>query len=834
MKNLSSLIALIISIIIIGIAFLFFSNSLIFNSVKQSKKKINTDKIISNAEIYENFYGIPHIIAENDDDLYFAIGYFQAKERLWQMEYFRRVAQGKLSEVFGESTVKYDKFFRSMGISEISKEIYDASNPITKRILTKYSEGINCFIENNSENLSFEFSALDFKPEKWQPFHSIMIGRMMAFELSIGFWIDIAMGEISSKIGYEKAIQLIPDYPNSSPHITDDTTFSNKNSKNNFLLTNNLEFDRFYGSSTYFRELRENLGLSGTSVGSNSFAVKTFDSIENKSSIIFANDPHLSLQLPPRWLQMHITSKNFNVSGMTIPGIPFIISGRNDNIAFGITNVMNDDIDFFVETLDESGNYYYRKDSTQKNKIEFMLDSIIVKNKETIKYYRKFTDISEIISDYHLLNYSDEVLKNKKFKSNPHYFKKNALTFRWTAKEKTDEIYALYQLNKADNILKFKEGLKFWGSPAMNFTYCDKSSNLGIMPAGLVPLREKNCNPNFPNNANQNSTGWFGFLNSDSLPANINPKRNFVASANNKTSRNFKNHISDYWEPSSRIERIYELIGEISNNFTIRDAQYIQNDYTSPYSKKIMEIALPVFQKYYYLLKNEEVQLLNSMKNWDYIMNSQSSEATVYNVFLERLIYNTFHDELGDRLYAEFVFVSSMPTRKILELMQQFDSPWFDKVNTEGIETKEYIIFSSFRESIDSLRKIFKNNNYKKWKWGDLHKLSLTHTFSDNPFLKPSVTYENLSTGGNNTTVNNTEWKYYQPYSTKVGASMRLICDLNDTVIYSIMPGGNSGDPMNSNYSNQIQIWLTGGYIKTPFSRNINETYQLTVQFIKD
>ena len=236
MKGLSSIIALLVSLTIIGIAFLFFSNSLIFKSVNDSEKKIYTDKINNRIEIYENFYGIPHIIAKSDDDLFFAIGYFQAKERLWQMEYFRRIAQGRLSEIFGESTLKYDKFFRSLGIKEASDSIYTSLNPISKRILNKFSEGVNSYIENNSENFSFEFSALDCKPEVWKPQHSIMLGRMMAFELSISFWIDIALGEIAQKIGIENAKQLIPEYPISAPHIVDDSVFSIKKNNN---ITNN-------------------------------------------------------------------------------------------------------------------------------------------------------------------------------------------------------------------------------------------------------------------------------------------------------------------------------------------------------------------------------------------------------------------------------------------------------------------------------------------------------------------------------------------------------------------------------------------------------------------
>ncbi len=834
MKGLTSIFALIISLIIVGIAFLIFSNSLIYNSVNNSKTKIYSKKVNSDINIYENYYGIPHIVAGNEDDLFFAIGYFQAKERLWQMDYFRRTAQGRLSEVFGESTVKYDKFFRSLGIKESTSKIYDSLSPLSKKMLTKYSEGVNCYIENNKDNLSFEFSALDFIPEKWQPVHSIMLGRLMAFELSLGFWIDNAMGEISKKVGFEKANELIPSYPLNAPHIIDDSNTVNLNKNiftGHFKNNQNTYLQSF---ASYLREIREGMGLFATSVGSNAFAVKSFDSLKNRNNIIFANDPHLTVELPPRWIQMQITAGDFNVTGMTIPGIPLILSGRNDNIAFGITNIMVDDVDFYVETLDKTRNYYYSNDSTEKQKIKFKADTIKIKNGKEIQYYRRFTDKSEIISDHHLFNYNDALFKSNKNKANQNFYKQHAITFLWTGNFFSDEFFGLYHINKAKNLTEFQYGAKFWGSPGLNFTYCDKKGNLAMFPSALIPKRDFNCNPNFPNDANKKNNKWLGFVNNDSIPYSINPNRTFVASANNRISKNLKYHISDYWEPSSRIERIYELLGQNSGNFTLRDAQYVQNDYLSPYSKEILKIVLPVFEKYFYLLKNEEVRTLNYLKNWDYIMNSQSKEAAVFNMFMYRLIYNTFFDELGEDLYREYVFVTNIPTRIILELLLMNDSHWFDNVNSSEVETKEYIIFNSFRETLDLLEKEFGTNKVEKWRWGKLHKLSLNHIFSKNEFLKPSVTIEELETGGNNTTVSNTEWKYYEPFATKVAASMRFVCDLNDTVIYTSIPGGNSGDPMNPNYANQTQIWINGGYIKIPFSRKINEEFKLSVKILRD
>jgi len=820
------IIAYIVTSVIIAIALVIFLLKISSVSIDLKPVSVKSDKVTNEVTIYRNLYGIPHIIATSDPDLFFGIGYAQAEDRLWQMDLFRRTAFGRLSEILGEETVVYDKFMKSLELSVVSEVILDSLilyYPEEYKSLESYSAGINHYISMKKNRLPLEFSALNYVPEEWKPIHTIAISRLMGFEMSISFWIDMAMAEIAAKIGIEKTQELIPEYFNDAPYVMQPNYKSNTGISSTHLSNYDFqqEIEKVASYIKIVNSIRESLNIYPAGSGSNSWVIKK-DTSDN-SAVVIANDPHLGFGIPARWYQMQVSSDDFHSVGMTIPGLPIIIVGRNTHISWGITNTMADVCDLFIHKIDESGKNYFIND-TNKRELIFKTDTIKVLGQEDVVYYRRYAAGSIIISDFHLFR-TDEIIEFGE-STNEQFYEDVALSFKWVGSNFSNEFVAGYWLNKASNWDEFSNALNLWGIPALNFTYSDVNGNIGIKSAGLIPNREPNCNPNMPNPYWAENTRWKGVYTTENLPYNYNPAGRYLFSANNKHLQNETIFISNYYEPDSRARRIEELLAQ-SGEYSARDAQIMQNDVLSPYARELISETVLILENFSELLSPLEFQAYELMKNWDYILSADNPQPTIYYLLLERIIYNTFYDELGDRLYKQYLFIPSLSQRKIHNFLRQENSDWFDNINTEEKENKEYIIFTSFQETIGKLNTIFDNKQISAWRYGDLHRLNLEHLFSDNPYMKATVSINNLSMGGDNTTINCAQSKLYEPFKITLGASGRFIADMSENIVYMSLPGGVSGDPIHPNYSDQVQIWLNGGYIRLNFTKTPAQDFQL-------
>lgn len=794
-----------ISATVIIVAVVWFAVDISTGSViiykKEFKSKIINDKI----QILTNQYGLKKIIAGNDYDLFFGQGYAHSLDRLWQMDLLRRQAEGRVSEIAGQDAIPYDKFVRALDLKNISINTLEKMDNNSKMILQAYSDGINYFIENNRNYFSFEFSALNYIPEKWEPYHSILISKYFAFQMSFSFWNDVTFGEIATMYNREIALNLIPD--------TDDNINSemiNKTKDTNALNRLAALYGRYSDNITDFSNIA---GNKGGAKGSNSWAV-----FKNKESpeggAILANDPHMPLQLPSVWYQNHIKSDKYNSLGYSLPGVPLILVGRNESVSWGITNLAADICDFYFEKTDESGdNYYIDENNTMP--FEFIIDTIKVKGKADTIYYRRKNDKSFVISDAHLFSENNTLIDwDESIENN--FFEDYALTFRWTATEISNEIGALSDINLSNNYEEFETATNKWSTPPLVFNYADTAGNIGLFPSGKIPKRNFECNPNIPNPGWMKSAQWNGFYTSKDLKKSINNASGYVYSANSEPDTDNNFFISNYWEPKSRADRIIEMLNE-SEYYSTRDARFMQTDILSPYAKKLMNEILPVLFSFSENLNKTENEALNVLENWDFLMSQSSPAASVYNTLITKLIKNTYYDELEEKLFKQYCFISSLPTRKILADILNDNPFWFDNKNTDKIESYQDIVLQSFKESIIFLENYFESDDLSRWNYGRLHRIELKHFLGVNEFLNPVVSTNSNPVGGNNTTINNTEYRYYEPFDVIIGASMRFIADMDDDNVLMSMPGGNSGDPMHPQYSDQFRLWLNGGYIQVNF-----------------
>jgi penicillin amidase len=886
--------------IIASLAFAVFAFGVATRSASQTEGTVELSGLQNEVSIYRNEYGIPHIVAQSDMEAFFGIGYAHAQDRLWQMDLARRVGRGRLSELFGRRTLEYDIFLRHIGLEPIARRLLKHINPDARAALEAYSNGVNAFLRDHRNDLPFEFDALGFQPDEWSSVDCLLIARMMAWELNLSFWTDAALGAIADTLGVERALQLTPDYfrehfpaapcvmdsiapkralaakkipsPQAAPELPSTTanssiasiSFHHQRRQNTAIsqttvsqttvsqttVSQIIASGRLQSVLAVGKELRRFLGQTGTAVGSNSWAVRAtdFDSaarprISAAKGAVLANDAHLTLLMPPRWYEAHLSSPSMNVVGFTIPGLPFVLAGRNDDVAWGVTNMMLDDCDFFIEKIDSTDSKRYIAPTGASKPFRVVTDTLRLRDtsvlggvKDTLIEIRH-TERSAVLSDVHpfrrpRLSLNDSSTSAQAASSA--LFNKYCLSFEWTGQRMSDEILAMYRLQKANSWERFLRAVEGFTVPALNFTFADRFNNVGIAPAGSVPMRFASGVMGeraalFPRIGWQREQQWQGFHEPSELPRLVNPPRGYVVSANNQTARKPAYFLSLLWESPSRAARIEDVLDERASH-NASDAQMMQTDVRSPYALVLMPFVRHAIAERLSSLNAVERAAANVLERWNGSMEKSSAAAALFNVFLECYTRNTLQDELGETLYREYCFVTNVPTRKMLELTladstQAEAATWFDDKRTSGIETRDDIIRRSFTEAVKHLQTRFGTDDVGAWEYGAIHQVTLPHILGEQPALQKTVNLGPYPVGGASTTINAAEWKFTEPFKPVVGASMRLVCDMSEPVVRMILPGGQSGQALTRGYSDQVQLWLSGGLLAVPVVREPSKEF---------
>jgi len=776
-------------LIVSGIVFYNILNS----SMPEYEGEISNSEISADVQIYRDSMAIPYIIAKTEEDAAFALGFIHAQDRLFVMDIIRRAGEGRLSEVMGEKSVPFDKMFRTVGLRRIVDQNIKKIDSKSLSLLKAYSKGVNLFIRNAEGNYPAEFDVLGYDPEEWKPEHSLIVGRMMAWELNISWWIDFSFSFLVQKFGEEKILEILPDYP--------------ENSK--LLLPIEIKNYPAIGKSVVEvdKQFRDFIGMSGTHLGSNNWVVNGKKSASGLP--IIANDTHLHFSAPSRWYAAVIRAGDWNVEGFTIPGAPAVVIGKNQNISWGVTNIMLDDADFYVEKLDSTQKKYLFN-GEWKN-LDIFKDTIKVKNEKEIVFEIKFTHRGPVILTIHPFT-----------ALYPESNSDAVISMRWLGADFSDELYAFYSIDKAKNWNEFKSAFQYYGLPGQNFVYADKDGNIGYMFGGKLPLRNS-VSPTFIYDGTTDKYDWKGIVPINELPSILNPPTNFLATANNKLVKDFKYHISNIWEPSSRSERILTLL-TAKEKHSVEDYKKYQMDITSPYAEKIVKHILNSFEGIKVIDANLN-SALQMFKQWDYEMNEFSQVPTIYAMFLNYFLKNTLLDEMGKDLFNEYVFVANVPYRVTLKMLADSSNSWFDNVSTPKIENKNEIIRKSLADALGELE-----NNYgkdiKNWQWGSLHKATFKHSFSGaSSLLDKFINIGPFSVGGDGTTLFNTEYPFNEGIKTfplfdhgqfdnHLGPTMRYIFDFaKPDEFQMVLTTGQSGNFMSEHYRDMSQMWLRGIYV---------------------
>lgn len=856
-------------VVIIGI-FLFGFNNVEKSFIRSGESRDKVLGLSSNTEIFRDEDGITYISADGDLDAMTALGYAHAQDRLWQMEMMRRAGEGRLSEVYGAKTIGYDVFLRTVGFMRVAKEIWKEMPDKTKRALIAYSNGVNAFIISHKNKLPIEFDALNISAEPWKPIHSILISRLLAWELNTAFWSDLVLEQIKEKVDSVKFNDILPYYPSYAPTIipggqkpeplleiirvqdsianipkTDTTKLlqlmgkaqldslmkenAPLNKKNKVVRSRkkNLkkqinkpstgilgikENEEFAMNDVIEMEknMREFLGIAGSHVGSNSWAIAGSRTQSGKP--ILANDPHLEHSAPSKWYQIVIAFRGKRLAGVTLPGIPFVVIGRNNYIAWGITNMMADETDFYIEQADSAVKNYVIYDG-KREPLTVLQDTIRVKDTLGVPCQIRISKHGPIISDCHPFTTKYQMGESSFKRNSLSSFSKKIIAMRWRGNDVSQDISAFQWINEARNLDEFAGAVRLGGCPGLNFTYASQSGTIAYIPSVRVPIRLSGVKSILPFNGADSRYDWKDAIPMVALPTLVNPPSGVVATANNKLTNDPRlASVGDLWEDPSRATRLAQLMRE-GKNFNLVRVSQMQSDITSPqmiYMNEFLLRAFPDSLKQGYAIRDA----MRMLRNWKGGMSADSPEAAIVAYWFQRLIELTFKDELGDTLYSQYIHLAQSPI-KALRQLTMLNSTWFDNVNTVIPEHREDIMRKALSQALDSLHKFYGNWQMTTWRFGDFHTLTFKHTFHNEKGIQNVVDIGPINLGGCNTTLANAEWDFNKPFDVKLGASMRLVVDFSDTTnfIHNIITTGSSGQPISSFYKNQTSIWSAGGLL---------------------
>jgi penicillin G amidase len=735
-------------------------------------------------EVYRDNYAIPHVYAADEHDLYLAVGYLMAQDRLWQMDMLRHVTEGRLSEIFGKDYIENDQILRALRFREKSENILSQADPAILEALTAFAEGVNQYIADNEDNLPPEFTILKYRPEKWEPFHTVNMVGYMAWDLKAG-WSEILLSNIRNTVDSVRYRQLLPDLLRNQPVVYPG------NSRNG--STSTLLPDMLLHMATL-----QPLGADVLEA-SNNWAVSGSKSTTGMP--LLANDMHLGLSVPGIWYQMHqFISGKLNVTGLVLPGTPFVICGHNDSIAWGMTNTYVDNLDFYEETINPEDSTKYQYNGAWRN-FEDRKTVIKISGGEQVEKTLRFSHRGPVVSSFKKLA-------------------KKVVTMHWVGDEMSNEIRTVFLLNRANNWKDFTDALKTFTSISQNIVYADKKGNIGLYCAAGIPIRKRDIQFGIlPGNSD--AYDWKGYVPFEELPYLYNPANGFVASANNRTAPpDYPYHIGSWYAQPSRFERIAEMLSA-REVLSVEDFETIQLDQQSKMAEKYMPSVVKALEGYQNM-NPVESKAFEILKGWNFVMSSKSPAATIFETFYMQFVRSTFADELGGDLFSSFNGVSSITRNATDQLIDSKASVWFDDITTENkTESFDETVIAAFSHAVADLE-IRLGNNPDDWEWGSVHRLILAHPLGSVRVLDRvfSLNRGPFPVGGSFHTVSPYSYDSNKPYDANHGASHRHIFDLSNwDNSLTIIPTGNSGIPASKHYCDQTDLYVSGKYHPDYFTK---------------
>jgi penicillin amidase len=737
-------------------------------------------------KVLRDRWGVPHIYANGVHDLLFAQGFVQAQDRLWQMEANRRLASGRLSEVVGEKTIELDRWMRTLGLMRAAERDVAASGAKARDLLQAFADGVNAYMERRKGRLPIEFRLLGIEPEPWRPADSIAWTKMMAFSGGKNWQEEVVRAMMIQSLGKERFESLWGLNRPGTPTIVPEG-----------LRLSSLWPMKPDGNSP-----------CPWAVGGASNNWTVHGSRTDTGLPILANDMHLPVGIPCIWYEMHLSGGGFDAAGLTLPGVPLIIAGHNQHLAWGITFAMTDCQDVFLEKLDpdHEGRWLYKGQWREMNRIR---ETIRVKGRKT-----------PVVLDVWETRHGPIITAQAPEARLGEY----ALALRWSGHDPGEMAETLRGMNLARNWAEFAAAAKRWSEPAANLVYADREGNIGYVLGSRVPIRAGGHGMG-PFEGWTGENEWLGYLDPGEKLSFLNPDQGFAVTANNRVAGpEYPYYLSGDYMYGFRAARIADML-EKGGTISLNAMGRLQGDLKCLEAERVIS-ALDGIE----VSGPEARELLSRLRSWDCVLGTESTEGAIYSVFFYRLLENTFRDELGD-LADRFFGVGLIPTAPmnlfvehsraiLMNMLREPNNAWFDNVGTPKRETLADQLEKSLAETAAFITKEL-GPDMAKWRWGCLHKAEIKHPLGR---VKPLDRLFNLGpfeVGGHFSTVWQTSIMPGMDFRLEGWtASNRNVYDLQhwDRSLAAIIPG-QSGMVGSSHYGDQMEMWLKVGHHPLYYSK---------------
>ena len=793
--------------------------------LRQSLPDYNSNAAVhgltGDVDIVRDGDAIPHIFATNALDGLFGLGYVHAQDRLWQMEFQRRVGHGRLSEVFGPTTVAQDRFLRTVGFGRASRRAWEHLPADTRQQIDAYVAGVNAFIgTHHGRLLPPEFTLLRFEPEPFTGPDVLVWVKMMAWDLSANYSSELMRHDLAARIGQLRLKELLPPYPLDGLSILNDQrvapgtpdlpmhTISDASGTSSFDAW--PAFERMlHGGNQEVADLLIG-GATHEAIGSNNWVVD--GTLTATGAPMLANDPHLAAHVPSVWYLAHVSAGDLDMIGATLPGTPAVALGRNRHIAWGATNVAADVQDLYRERLDPTGRF--AEYQGRQEAITAVPETIVVKGGAAVVVNVRITRHGPLISD--AINANNAVSQHP-----PTGPPLEPLAFRWTALDDEDLTLAAYmRLNRAHDWNDFTNALKDYATPSQNFVFADTAGHIGYYAPGHIPVRASGDGSQ-PTDGWTGDTEWTGYVPFEQLPHVYDPPSHVIVTANNRPSGapGAPMVALEYPNPY-RAQRITDLIHEISasKKLTPDDFRRIQSDTVSLHARALLPRLLAHTQPATAL----DRRAVDILRAWDDDARGDAAAPAIFETWFMRLAPIIVGDDLGP-LSASYETRFSSITR-FLEATLDGNPIWCDNIATPQRETCDEAVSSALHGAVEDLAQRM-GREPERWRYDAVHTAVFSHQGLDTvTFLRPLLS-RSVPNGGDWSTVNVGAVAADTPYEQHSVPGYREIIDLsaaNDSRFLEAV--GVSGHFLSSHYDDFLKDWKNVRYRKMRTDRLEIET----------
>jgi penicillin amidase len=812
----SILSVIIVLAIVLGAVGVYLTRS----SFPRTSGEVKLSGLDFTVDIYRDSYGIPNIYAQTTHDLFFAQGYVHAQDRFWQMDFWRHIGSGRLSEMFGKSELDTDTFLRTLGWARVAQQELDALPADELAFLQAYADGVNAYLAaHKGAALSLEYAVLKlltpgYSPEPWQPLNTLTWAKVMAWDLSSQGDPEIEHAILLKTLTPEQIAELFPPYPSDHPVVVPNFSIGTAPS-GSMVQSQGIQAlvdlaPAFQSLAASVAKVESVLGPFGNDIGSNNWVIAGSRTSTGKPFL--ANDMHLSEQMPSIWYEvgLHCTPKGpdcpYNVVGFSFAGAPGVIVGHNDRIAWGFTNVGPDVLDLYIEKINPDNPNQYEVNG-QWVDMTLVQETINVAGAESVELTVRYTRHGPVIWD----NPDEHKTVQEKWGVElPANF---AISMRWTALEPGSTILAVLKYDKAQNWDEYRQAAAYFTVPSQNMVFADIDGNIAYQTPGNIPIRLPGYNSNYPVPGWTDEYEWQGYIPFDQLPNAFNPPEGYITSANNAVvGSDYPYPITDEWDYGFRAARIVQMIETAPS---LIDAAYIQKIHGDDYNASAAYMVPLLMQL---SLQDEHlIEVRDMLTGWDYQNQMDLVAPAVYNAFWRTVLGQTFHDDLpqdywpgGDAAWFEVM----------RRLVQTPASTWWDDKNTSTVENRDDILRQAFSDAVAELEQLL-GKDTSRWTWGDLHTVIFHNQSLGTSGIAPIEAIFNRGpyrTSGGSSIVNATGWNAAETdpaitYQIISLPSERMIVDMNNLPgSLSVITTGESGHAFHTNYADQANLWRTIQY----------------------